>query len=80
MPELDYKEILERFMNNLECEINNQADVFHIAFMLNHYTQGNMTDEDCIEMRGYYKGLKVAREMMQRVIDCCVEERGIYEE
>lgn len=80
MPELDYKEILERFMNNLEYEINKQVDGFHIAFMLNQYKQGNMTDEDCIEIRGYYKGLKVAREMMQRVIACCEEERGIYEE
>lgn len=80
MPELDYKEILERFIANLECEISNQTNEKALAFFAVHYSKGNMTDEDCIEMRGYYKGLKVAREMMQRVIACCEEERGICEE
>lgn len=74
MTDLDFKEIVERFLKNLDYEISNQTDTFHIAFMLNHYTQGNMTDEDCVEMRGYYKGLKVAREMLQRVIACVEEE------
>ena len=74
MTDLDFKEIVERFVKNLDYEISNQTDTFNIAFMLNHYTQGNMTDEDCIEMRGYYKGLKVAREMLQRVIACAEEE------
>lgn len=74
MPDLDFKEIVERFLKNLDYEISNQTDAFHIAFILKHCTPGNMTDEDCIEMRGYYKGLKVAREMLQRVIACVEEE------
>ena len=80
MPELDFKEIVERYLQNLDCEISNQANEKALAFFAVHYSKGNMTDEDCIEMRGYYKGLKVAREMMQRVIACAEEEAGCNEE
>ena len=77
---LDFKKIVESFLKNLECEINNQTDSHHLAFMLEHYAKGDMTDEDCIEMRGYFKGLKVAREMMQKVIAYAEYETGVMDE
>lgn len=80
MPDLDYKEILERYAKNLDCEISNQHNERALAFFAVHYSKGNMTDEDCIEMRGYFKGLKVAREMLERVIEYEKYEKGVNEE
>lgn len=70
---MNYKRVLKRFRKNLDCEIGTQTEPFHLAFMHKLYTDGKMTGEDCIEMRGYYKGLKVAREILERVLD---EEKG----
>lgn len=77
---LDYKKVVDRFQKNLEYEISQQTNEHSLAFMLHHYAKGNMTDEDCIELRGYYKGLRVAREMMQRVIAMEQEESGDFDE
>ena len=60
--------ILERFTNALEHEIKNGKSPFHFMFLAKNHEVGNVTDEDLIEIRGYYKGLKVAREMLQRII------------
>lgn len=68
--------ILERFIKTLEYEISKQAEPTRFAFIAKNYKKGNVTDEDLIEIRGYYKGLKVAREMLQRII---AEEEEIAE-
>lgn len=66
---MNYKKKLERFRKSLDCEIATQADPSQLAFLYNFYTRGEMTDEDCIEIRGYYNGLKVAMEILERILD-----------
>lgn len=46
-----------------------QADPLQLMFLHNLYASGEMTDEDCIEIRGYYNGLKVAMEILERILD-----------
>lgn len=60
--------ILERFLKNLDHEISTQAFPTQMMFFIEHYGKEHFKDEDLIETRGYYKGLKVAREMLQRII------------
>lgn len=64
-----YLKALARFRNKIDFEISTQSDAVSFDFMLRNYAKGNFTDEDLIELRGYYKGLKVAREMLQRTIE-----------
>ena len=61
--------VLVRFRRKLDNEILNQKSVFHFNFMLDNYAKGNINDEDLAEVKGYYSGLKVAREMLQRIIE-----------
>ena len=77
--EIDYKALLERFVKNLDYEIGQEKDAFKFNFFLHHYAKGNMTDEDVIEVRGYYTGLKVAIEILERVYNCTLEEMGVEE-
>lgn len=60
---------IARFKRKLDNEISNQKSAFHFGFMLNNYAKGNFTDEDLAKVKGYYSGLKVAREMLQRTIE-----------
>ena len=60
--------ILERFQKNLDYEISTQTSPTQMMFIMEHYGKEHFKDEDLIETRGYYKGLKVAREMLQRII------------
>lgn len=64
-----YLKIIARFNRKLNNEIANNSSAWHFNSMWNNYEKGNITDDDLIEMRGYYKGLKVAREMLQRTIE-----------
>ena len=64
-----HKKILERFAKTLECEISNETSLPHFSFLAANYEKGNVKDEDLVEIRGYYKGLRVAREMLQRITD-----------
>lgn len=61
--------ILELYKEELDYLISQQADPFHLVFFAKHYNIGNINDEDLVELRGYYKGLKVAREALERIED-----------
>lgn len=62
----DYQEIIERFYKELVGELSNEKEPFRLMFMLNLKAAETATDDDLVEMRGYYKGLKVAKEMLER--------------
>lgn len=66
---MNYKKKLDRLREALDCEIGKRADPLQLAFLHNLYASGEMTDEDCIEIRGYYNGLKVAMEILERILD-----------
>lgn len=61
-----YLKILARFRNKIDFEISKQSNAISFDFLLRNYANANL--EDLIELRGYYKGLKVAREMLYRTI------------
>ena len=63
-----YLKIIARFRNKIDFEISKQSNAISFDFLLRNYAKGNFTDEDLVELRGYYKGLKVAREMLYRTI------------
>lgn len=60
--------VLERFQGNLDYQIAQQINPHSVVFIMNQVKKGNASDEDLIELRGYYKGLKVAREILERII------------
>lgn len=62
----DYQDIIERFYKELVGEISNEKEPFLLMFMLNLKAAETATDDDIVEMHGYYKGLKVAKEMLER--------------
>lgn len=76
---INYAAILDRYMRNLDCEINNEKSTFRIAFAVSNYGKEHFKDEDFIELRGFYKGLKVAREMLKRFAVLWKEENGFEE-
>ena len=61
-----YLKALARFRNKIDFEISKQSNAISIDFLLRNYANANL--EDLIELRGYYKGLKVAREMLYKTI------------
>jgi hypothetical protein len=65
---MDANNVLERFQANLNYEISHQTDVHSATFIIAQVAKGNAGNEDLIELRGYYKGLKVAREILERII------------
>lgn len=65
---MDAKKVLERFQANLDYQISQQTDTRSALFIMSQVAKGNAGDEDLVELRGYYKGLKVAREILERVI------------
>lgn len=76
---INYAAIFDRYMQNLNCEINNEKDPFRIAFAVSNYGKEYFKDEDFIESRGFYKGLRVAREMLERVVALWKEENDFEE-
>ena len=69
-----YKRVLRGFQEELECEIAQEKSLGHVIFLAKLHQNGQATDDDLVEIRGYYKGLKVAREMLQKHID--MEKEG----
>lgn len=65
---MDANKVLERFQANLDYQISMQTDTKSAAFIISQVARGNAGSEDLVELRGYYKGLKVAREILERVI------------
>lgn len=62
----NYQDIIERFYKELVCEISNEKEPAHLMFMLNLKATEQASNDDIVEMRGYYKGLRVAKEMLER--------------
>lgn len=72
-------ETLKRFKNELDYLIKQQTNPFSVAFFMQNYGKEHFTDEDAIETRGYFKGLKVAMECLEKHI-AIAEETEEYEE
>ena len=68
MKKKDYINILDRYSKTLDCEISKKTDPLSFAFLSNQYSKGKMKQDDLVELKGYYNGLKVAREMFQRIL------------
>lgn len=60
--------VLAKFRKKLSLEISRKTEALNLMFIMKNHAKGNFTDEDLIELRGYYKGLKVAREILDRTI------------
>ena len=60
--------VLDRFQGNLDYQIAQQTNPHSVVFIMNQVVKGNAGDEDLIELRGYYKGLKTAREILERIV------------
>lgn len=73
---MDTKKVLERFIQNLDYQIAYQNDPSSALFIIRQVAKGNAGDEDLVELRGYYKGLKVAKEILERII---AEEQEMQE-
>ena len=63
-----FSTILEKFSDSLNCEISKKTDALNLNFIANAYQGGSVSGDDLVEMRGYYKGLKVAREMLESIL------------
>lgn len=61
--------MLDRYKERLDYEISTKTSPFEFMFMMGNHMNGNFTDEDIAEVKGYYSGLKVAREMLERTIE-----------
>ena len=68
MKKKEYIKIIERFFKTLDCEISKKTDPLSFAFISNQYSKGKVKQEDLVELKGYYSGLKTAREMFQRIL------------
>ena len=65
---MDASRVLERFQANLDYQISYQTDPQSALFVIKQVAKGNAGSEDLVELRGYYMGLKVAREILERII------------
>ncbi len=65
---MDANKVLERFQACLDYQISMQTDTRSVIFIISQVEKGNANDEDLVELRGYYKGLKVAKEILERVV------------
>lgn len=63
---MDANKVLENFINELNYQIASEKDSSQFSFILNQYQKGNVENDDLVEIRGYYKGLKVAKEILQK--------------
>ena len=61
-------DVIEHFKNELNNMISCETNPLHFHFFAMNYGKEHFTDEDLIEIRGYYKGLKVARECLEKHI------------
>ena len=75
----DYQNIIEQFMGQLEHEISTQSDEHLNAYLERMREKGTLADNDFVLLEGYFKGLKVAREMMIHQLSVYAEsiENGV---
>lgn len=66
--QIDFKEICERWLKSVDYERSKKTDPFHIMFMANMAAKGDANEKDLAELKGYYNGLSVAREILERVL------------
>lgn len=80
MNEIDFKEICERWLKSIDYERAKKTDPFHIMFMANLATRGEVSEKDLAELKGYYSGLSVAREILEKVLWYYAMENGTSKE
>lgn len=69
----NYAEALRTFISSINYEISMKTDPLQFHYMMQKALEGKITDQELAELKGYYAGLKVAREIMQRSL-CQVAE------
>lgn len=70
---LDYKKILEDSLDWLNHEIGRQKEQTFREFLMKNYINGSLEAPDAAELKGYFEGLRVAREMVKCVLCQTVE-------
>lgn len=72
--------VLAKFRKRLNLEISKKTEALNLMFIMKNHAKGNFTDEDLIELRGYYKGLKVANKILERTISEYTEKNNGQED
>lgn len=71
-----YRGLTVSYGAELEYQIAQQNDLRHATFIVKNCVNGSVKGSDLDEIRGYYKGLKVARSILLKAADM----RGLYED
>ena len=71
---LDWEGILSQFKKNLDYEVEQSTDRTFADFLFGVYKP---TLEEVAEHNGYVSGLKVAKEILMKVISCQIDEKGL---
>jgi len=71
---MNYKRIIENYERQLDYLISQKTDPAYIAFLGANLQRGKFKKSELTELKGYYSGLKVAREALQRIIAMEEEE------
>lgn len=75
---MNYKEILTDVMNRLDYEIKKKNDPSRFMFMVGMCTTGKLGKGEANEIKGWYHGLKSAKEIITRCIcERCTEDENI---
>lgn len=70
-----YEEILKDFASTLNSEIKQQTNPLQVMFMAENALKGNFSQTDLTEVKGFYSGLKTAREILRRLL-CTISEES----
>lgn len=62
---MNKRNILRRYKRKLKQMIKQQNDPLMIAYFANNYGKKNFEQDDMIELKGYFNGLKVAYDMLE---------------
>lgn len=75
---MDYKEILNNVMKQLDHEIEQKNDPSRFMFMVGLCTTGRLGEGEANEIKGWYHGLNSAKEIITRCIcEHCPENENI---
>ena len=78
---MDTTEILSGALARLDYEIGQQTSPSFLGFMLSMQNKGHVSDGDLAELKGYRKGLSVAKEIMERIIrENCEAEQWVSDD
>lgn len=67
MPNND--KVLKRFKKELDNQIQQKTDPLFISITAKEYSRKHLSDEDLAETKGFFNGLKVTKEMLDRIED-----------